>query len=166
MLQAHARRLIDRPAEAIFHYIAHGFFENYPRWSPEVCELELLTPGPVRLGTQARQVRIDHGRRSESTFQVAVYEPGQQIEFASLSSPYYRVRYYLEPVQEAACLHFTFELQLDFLLKPLQPVIIPVLWAESERVVNSLKRLLEAQQTQTASASVEPAFHPEPVPCF
>lgn len=166
MLQAHARLLIDRPVEAIFHYIAHGFFENYPKWSPEVEVLEPLTPGPLRLGTQARQVRVDHGRRSESTFQVVVYEPEQQIEFASLSSPHYRVRYSLEPVQAAACLHFTFELQLDFLLKPLKPVITPVLWAESERVVNNLKRLLEAPQTHPASASVEPVFHAEPVPCF
>lgn len=85
MVQAHAQSSIDRPAEAIFHYIATRFFENYPRWSPEVCELQPLTPGPVRLGTKARQVRVDQSRRSESTFQVTAYEPAQRLVFTSTS---------------------------------------------------------------------------------
>jgi hypothetical protein len=151
-IHAHANLLIDRPAPAIFHYIAAEFFENYPKWSPEVLELEPLTPGPVRLGTQARQVRVDKGRRSESTFQIAVYQPARQIDFVSTSSPHYRAHYRLEPIQEATRLHFAFELQLDFFLKPLKPIITPVLWAESARVVYNLKQLLEAQATRPGAA--------------
>ena len=134
MLHAHANLVLHCPADAIFHHIAAEISENYPKWSPEARELEPLTPGPVGLGNQTRQVRVDQGRRSKPTLQIAAYQPGRHIAFVSTSSPYYQVSYQLEPTQEAARLHFAFELQLDFFLKPLKPVIAPVLWAESERV--------------------------------
>jgi hypothetical protein len=50
MIQAHASLLFHRPAGA--------FFENYPKWFPEVLELEPRTPGPVELGPQARHIKF------------------------------------------------------------------------------------------------------------
>jgi len=68
VVKARADILIRRPPEVVFGFVARDFFANYPRWSPQVQRLELLTPGPIRVGSRARQVRIDQGRRSESTF--------------------------------------------------------------------------------------------------
>lgn len=166
MIEAHAKLLIDRPAPAIFHYIAHGFFDHYPKWSSEVQVLEPLTPGPVRLGTQARQVRIDQGRRSESTFQITAYEPARRLVFTSTSTPHYQASYHLEPVEAQTRLHFAFALELDFFLKPLKPVITPVLWAESARVVHNLKQLLEAQETQTVAPPHAPGYQAAPALCY
>ena len=35
--------VINKPIDKVFNFIAVDFFENYPRWSPEVQELEMLS---------------------------------------------------------------------------------------------------------------------------
>ncbi len=58
-----AQTVVACPAGEIFQYFGDGLFENYSKWSPEVKELEQITPGPVKLGTVGRQVRVDQERR-------------------------------------------------------------------------------------------------------
>jgi hypothetical protein len=145
IIQAQASVLIAQPKVTVFAYIATHFFENYPRWSPEVVDLEALTPGQLRLGTRGRQVRIDLGRRTESTFQVVAYQTARQIWFESLSSPLYRARYDLEPVNTGTRLTFAFEVHLGFIYTPFEPMITASMKAGSERVVHHLKRLLEPE---------------------
>ena len=36
-----------------------NFFSNYPRWSPEVVDLEQLSDGEIAVGTMGRQVRTE-----------------------------------------------------------------------------------------------------------
>jgi hypothetical protein len=145
IIQAQASVLIAQPKVPVFAYIATNFFENYPHWSPEVIELEALTSGPLRLGTRARQVRMDVGRRTESTFQVVAYQTARRIWFESLSSPLYRARYDLEPVDTLTRLTFAFEAHLGFFFKPFEPIITASMEAGSQRVVHHLKRVLEPE---------------------
>lgn len=58
--------VIKSSPETVFHYIGIDLFSNYPKWSPEVVELEQLSGGTVGVGTLGRQVRTDQGRRLES----------------------------------------------------------------------------------------------------
>lgn len=83
-----AHSLIDRPVDVVFHYVCDDFFSNYPKWSPEVRRLDALTGGPLTLGSMARQVRIDHGQQSESTFRVTEYRRPERVSFAGVSDPY------------------------------------------------------------------------------
>ena len=77
---AKASVLVECSPCDIFKYLGDGFFENYPKWSPEVVELESLSAGPVKLGTLAKQVRIDQGRRTESKFKIDVVRARQAPE--------------------------------------------------------------------------------------
>ncbi len=52
-----ANTIVSCPAAELFRFLGDGLFDNYPKWSPEVKELEQLTPGPVRLGTEGRQAQ-------------------------------------------------------------------------------------------------------------
>jgi hypothetical protein len=54
-----AQVVIRSTPEMIFEFIGVNFFSNYPRWSPEVVELEKLSDGDIAVGTLGRQVRID-----------------------------------------------------------------------------------------------------------
>ena len=74
-----ASTIIQSPADKLFNFIGNDLLINYPRWSPEVKELEKLTDGPIQLGTVCRQVRIDQGNRSESTFKVKIFDVGTRI---------------------------------------------------------------------------------------
>ncbi len=48
-----------------FEFIGFGFFENYPKWCPQVVELEPLSSEPVEAGPMARQVTLERGIKSE-----------------------------------------------------------------------------------------------------
>ena len=137
-----------RPCD-IFRYLGDGFFENYPKWSPEVVELEPLNEsGPVKLGTLARQVRIDQGRRSESRFKIDVYERDKRLGFAGVSDPF-RCVYELRNVNAGTSteLTFTFELsEIQMFMRPFEKLIRVVVQEGAERTVRNLKRLIETNK--------------------
>ena len=143
---AKASTLVERSSVDIFRYLGDEFFENYPKWSPEVVELEQITDGPVKLGTMARQVRIDQGRRTETRFTINSYEPGKRLEFTGVSDPF-RCVYELEEIEpgKSARLTFIFELtEIQMFMRPFEKLIRVVVQEGAERTVRNLKRLTEA----------------------
>ncbi|MBA4142117.1 MAG: SRPBCC family protein [Nitrosospira sp.] len=143
---AKASIAIDCPAGEVFEYLSDGFFENYPRWSPEVVELERLTEGPLKLGTLARQVRVDQGRRTETRFKINVYEPGKRVGFTGVSDPFC-CTYELREMDSGKSAHlvFIFELsEIQMFMRPFEKLIRVVVQEGAERTVRNLKRLTEA----------------------
>ena len=124
MVRAQASILIERPAAtAIYGCLVDDFERNYKRWSPEVQRLDLLTPGPLRVGTRARQVRVDQGRRTETTFQVRTLERPKRVCFAEIRNQY-RIDYVVEAVgdqRKRAVSRLTFGIQLSRLELYMRP---------------------------------------------
>lgn len=138
---------IHSPPDRVFDFIGVDFFTNYPKWSPEVIELERLTDGPMQLGTVARQVRIDQGHRSQSKFRVTKFEPGRCLSFTGLSDPY-RCTYDLQKLNSdnTTRLTFTFELlEILLFMRPFEKLIRVVVQDGAERTARNLKRLIEAE---------------------
>jgi hypothetical protein len=154
---AKARTLIECPPAEIFRYLGDGFFENYPKWSPEVVELESITDGPLKLGTIARQVRIDQGRRTETRFTINVYEPDKRLGFAGISDPF-RCTYELRDINSGKSeLIFTFELsEIQMFMRPFEKLIRVVVQEGAERTVRNLKQLTEANKCGMASLNSRP----------
>lgn len=133
------------PAE-IFKFIGDDFFQNYPKWSPEVKELKQITPGAVKIGTIARQVRIDVGRRSEANFKITIYERNRRLGFAGVSDPF-RCIYDLEEINsgKSTRLTFTFELlELLMIMRPMEALVRSTIKDGADRTVKNIKRLIEA----------------------
>lgn len=141
-----ANALIKSPSDKLFHFIGTDLLINYPRWSPEVCELEKLTDGPIKQNTLCRQVRIDQGNRSESTFKVKVFDIGERICFEGTTNPY-RCDYIIESVNEADCkITFVFEmLDLEMYMKPFEKLIRIAVQDGADRTVRNIKKLIEAE---------------------
>lgn len=140
--------VVNSPPNAIFDYIGVNFFANYPKWSPEVVELEQLSGGPVQLGTLARQVRVDQRRRLESRFEVTAYEADHCLRFAGVPDPFV-CTYDLEPTGAPDCttLTFTFEgFELRGYMKPFEKLIRVVVQDGAVRTVRNIKRLVERQR--------------------
>lgn len=138
--------VIQRPATEVFDFVGLNFLVNYPRWSREVIELVSLTDGPVRVGTTCRQVRIDQGRRSESTFNVTVFQLGRRVCFEGVSNPY-RCDYLFEPVTSTSATRiiFTFELlSLDMYMRPFEKLIRIAIQEGTEETVRNIKKMVEA----------------------
>lgn len=153
MVKAQAQILVGLPPEPVFVFVAEEFLHNYPRWSPEVRRLDLLTPGPLRVGSRARQVRVDQGRRSESTFRVVALEPPSRVGFAEVSGQF-GIEYRMDALGGgAACqtrLTFAFELRrLELYMRPFEKLIRSAVQEGAERVVRNIKGLLERETAPT-----------------
>ena len=140
-----ANTIIQTPSEKLFNFIGNDLLINYPRWSPEVKELEKLTDGPVKFGTLCRQVRIDQGNRSESTFKVKFFDVGARICFEGVSNPY-RCDYVIESVNASdSRIIFIFELlSLDLHVRPFEKLVRIAVQDGTERTVKNIKKLIEA----------------------
>ncbi len=141
---------IQRPSEQVFRFIGERFVANYPRWSPEVLEVKQISPGPVRVGMRARQVRVDLGHRTESVFAVTIFEHGRRICFEGMSCPY-RCDYALEEIRpnHSTRLSFTFELpRVELYMRPFETLIREAIRDGVERTVGKLKSLLEAERSE------------------
>lgn len=141
-----ASTIINKPVETVFNFIGVDFFENYPRWSPEVIECELLSDPPLRLNSLARQVRIDQGQRSESTFRVTCFDPFNKLTFEGVSNPY-RCFYIFKPgaTAEQTEITFTFELlKLELFMLPFEKLIHIAVREGAVRTVRNLKTLIES----------------------
>jgi hypothetical protein len=140
----------------VYGFVARDFFANYPRWSPEVRRLDVLTPGPVRVGSRARQVRVDQGRQSESTFRVTAIEEPLHLDFAE-GSNLFRISYRLTPVGAHTRLTFAFELtRLEFFMRPFEKLIRVAVQDGAERVVRNIKGLVERESAPPGNAADVP----------
>jgi hypothetical protein len=142
-----ANTIIQTPSDKLFNFIGNDLLINYPRWSPEVKELEKITDGPIRLGTLCRQVRIDQGNRSESTFKVKVFDAGARICFEGVSNPY-RCDYVIEPINASdSRITFIFELlSLDLHVRPFEKLVRIAVQDGTDRTVKNIKKLIESEQ--------------------
>ena len=138
--------IINKPVATVFNFIAVDFFENYPRWSPEVQELELLSAPPLQLNSLVRQVRIDNAQRSESTFKITTYKVGQQLVFEGVSNAY-RCSYDFASTNPSTNtqITFTFELlKLELFMLPFEKLISITVQDGAKRTVRNLKNLIES----------------------
>jgi hypothetical protein len=132
-----------------FEFIGFGFFENYPKWCPQVVELEPLSSEPVEAGPMARQVTLERGIKSESTFRISAFRPTCLITIAGVSEPF-NSSYALEAAgDERTKLAFSFELEeLDLAMRPFQKLIRAALQEGAAQTVENLKTLLESPAAQ------------------
>jgi hypothetical protein len=145
VVNANASTLIARSPESVFDFVAVRFYDNYPRWSPEVQCLEVLSPGPIAVGSMARQVRVDQGRQTDSTFTVVAFEQPSRLEFADCGNQY-RVGYRLEPLAGQTQLTFGIELiRLGLALRPFKKLIRAAMQDSAEQMVRNIKALLEME---------------------
>lgn len=155
MVKSRAEILIQRSPELVFGFVVTDFYRNYPRWSPEVRRLEVLTPGALRVGSRARQVRVDQGRQSESTFRVTLIEALLRVEFAE-GSDLFRTAYRMDPVGAHTRLSFAFELnRVEFYMRPFEKLIRMAIQDGAERVVRNIKGLAERELAPAPTDGVD-----------
>ena len=149
MIATKADVLVFQKVERVYQFVALDFVANYPRWSAEVVELKPLSTGPVQLGFQARQVRVDQGHKTESTFEVAELEPLKRVCFKGITAPY-RSIYQFDNLSPSTQVTFIFELeQLEPRMRPFEKLIRMALQDGAKRTVRKLKLLIEKEMLDT-----------------
>jgi hypothetical protein len=146
-----AEESINCSISKAYEYVGYKFFDNYPKWCPQVVELEQLSDPPVQVGTRGRQVTRDRGIDSESTFEVSAFAPSEKLEIRGSSEPF-RSSYEFQSEEGGGTrVAFTFELlEIDLVMRPFQKLIRSALQDGAIQTIENIKRLLEEQEGQTA----------------
>lgn len=134
-------KVIDRPAAAVWKFLAVDHVRNHPRWDPRM-ELRQLTEGPMRAGTRIhrRHTRLDVP--IEGTMEVVEFEPERAmatvIQDNTPSGPLeVHSRMTMEPVDEGRT-KLTIELEMPGMAASMDPAMI-------EGSLTRMKELIEAE---------------------
>ena len=96
-------KIVQRPPETVFDFVAAHHFQNHPRWDPDLLEMRQTSPGAVQVGTTAHVVRRQGGRRVDGTATVTEYEPTRSASWNVEFGPFLlRQRAELVPEQGGA----------------------------------------------------------------
>ena len=139
-----ANAVVECPLQSAFDYVGFGLFEHYRLWCLQVVELDVISKGPLGVGTMARQVTLDRGIRTESTFRIAEFNPPTIVELEGISDPF-RSIYALEEAGAASImLIFSFEIrELELFMRPFKKLVRSALQEGAQQTVENLKQLLE-----------------------
>ena len=137
---------IERPIADVFAFIGDRFYENYPKWAPEVVELEPLDGNQLFVGAKTKQVRADQGALVESVFEITDYQPVVNLTFKGIDEPY-KHEYILQSIDEPYCTELTFRFELseiEVFMRPFQKLIRASIEEGAENTVENIKNLMLA----------------------
>ncbi len=137
----------------VFCFVANNFFLNYPKWAPEVVELEALDGDQVRVGAKGRQVREDNDSQIESIFEVVEYNPHTIFVIQGLSTPY-KQSYLVDSDDQGNQTKLTFRfdlLEIEIFMRPFEKLIRVAIEDGAENTVEKIRDLVHTHQMQLAS---------------
>ena len=139
MAHADATITIDRPAKAVFEFLADGM--NNPHWRPTVIDIQ---PVPGKPGTFKQGLK-GPGGRIDGDYEITVSKPNELLVFQVIAGPARPTgTYKLEAAGNATRLTFTLDFQPKGLAKLMDPMIASTMRSEVAMLSN-LKAYLESQ---------------------
>jgi len=148
-----ASQVIERPPAEVFRFVATDHFQNHPTWDPAVTAITQTSPGPMGVGTTARLVRTDRGRRVEGTMEVTEYQPVSSFTEVSRFGPFtLHARARLVPVAPAST---RLELVIDTQARGVMGLLLPLMKGTfrktTARSLRSIKEQVEATAPPTTT---------------
>jgi hypothetical protein len=141
--------VIERPVEEVFDYVAderHG-----PSFNRRISRVELLTPGPIGVGSRFG-VEVTMMRRVfDMTVEFTVFERPQRLGSVSRSLPrggkgrplLTEGSLSFDPVPEGTRMRWSWQVETPGAMRLLVPLVARMGRRQERRVWGSLKRLLE-----------------------
>jgi carbon monoxide dehydrogenase subunit G len=132
---------IERPPEEVFAFVTDP--AAYPRWQPSLVEVRPHSRGPLRVGSEATEVRRFLGREMETTWTCVEHEPGRRSAIESDEGPVpFKGTFLLEP--SGAGTRFTWTVETRGAAARLGgPLVGRATKRELEANAGRLKKLLE-----------------------
>lgn len=136
---------ISRTVKEVYDYIVN--FENAPKWQPAVIEVKRLTEGPIRVGTQFREVAKMMGLRINTICEITELEANKKFAFKGTSTGplEYEASYTLEPSGNATRLNIVGKMRTKGFWKLLEPIFKGEVKKESRQELLSMKRAIETR---------------------
>ena len=142
MVRVQASQIINRPQADVFQFVATDHFTNHPRWDPSIVEMEQTSTGPMGVGTTARLVRLDRGKRTEGTVKITEYQPHQRFAAVVSFGPFVLHQQAQVEAPETNCSRLT--LTIDTQATGIMRALLPLLSGTFRRTMTeSLRRIKE-----------------------
>jgi Polyketide cyclase / dehydrase and lipid transport len=143
-----ASQVIERSPAEVFRFVATDHFQNHPTWDPAVTAITQTSPGPMGVGTTARLVRTDRGRRVEGTMEVTEYQPVSSFTEVSRFGPFtLHARARLVPVAPAST---RLELVIDTQARGVMGLLLPLMKGTFRKTMARSLRSIKEQVEETA----------------
>lgn len=133
---------LNRPVDRIFAFIVEA--RNLPAWQSGLIQNEMLTEGPLRVGTRFREVRRTGPRQSEIQAEVTTFEPNKHFATRTLTKPQVAVSYSFEPEDGGTRLSYKFVMLTGGVLRLLEPLIARSIRNDTDSDFEKLKRIVES----------------------
>jgi hypothetical protein len=144
-----ASQVIQRPPTEVFRFVATEHFQNHPKWDPAVTSITQTSPGPMGVGTTARLVRTDRGRRVEGSMEVTEYQPVRSFTEVSRFGPFtLHARATLAPVAPSST---RLELVIDTRARGVIRLLLPLMKGTFRKTMARSLRIIKQQVEATAS---------------
>jgi len=132
--------LIRRSDEEIFDFVA----DERNNYDPQIQQAELLTEGPIGVGTRFRSVSQSGGRRVEMIIEITEYErPRRFASTTHLSSMDIRSTLTFEPTAGGTLMRWSSQIEPRGLLRLLSPLLAGIGKRQTAAIWANLKRTLE-----------------------
>jgi carbon monoxide dehydrogenase subunit G len=144
---------IDAPIETVFALFSD--LEHAPERIKAIKKLELLTPGPVGVGTRFRETRVLFGKEATEEMYFTVFEPSRRYEVrADSCGAAYRSVYEFRPQGSGTVVDVTFEARPVTLFAKLMAPVAFLMKGMLKKCltadVEDLKRFAEAKAVPAA----------------
>lgn len=106
---------IPCPPSHVFDWLTD--FSKWPKWAVGIRRMEKVTPGPLAVGSQVREIWTGAGENDSQIWEISQWVPNDVLEMrssASLASA--RSYFRLEPTRSGTRLAVKMELQTEGLL--------------------------------------------------
>lgn len=122
--------------------------ENLPGRVTDITKVEVLTPGPVGLGTRYKETRVVFKRAATETFAFTAFEPGRRYEVTAAScGAEYRTDFRFTPAGAGTRVDVTFAVRgvslFAKLMRPLAGLMMGMMKKCVVRDLDDLGRALE-----------------------
>lgn len=136
------------PLERVFARASD--IENAPEMIPAIRKIEMLTPGPVRVGTRFRETRVVFGREHTETLEVTGFDPPRSYTVGCESCGCrYESRFSFRPKDGGTDVEMTFEATpLTFFAKVMGVLMRPMTKKMAEHCAKDLDSIVAAAEAR------------------
>ncbi len=137
---------IARPPEDVFAYLDD--LSRHGEWQASIRETQVLTEGPTRVGSRARDTRQVPGGARPITYEITAHDPPRSVSFRGVDGP---VRVIGTATVTPADGGSRVAVELEFVGRGLGKLLLPLVRSQARRELPAdqqrLKERLEGQSS-------------------
>ena len=145
MIRHTATVTLNKPAAEVFKFVGADYFQNHPKWDSRVVNMQVDTPGLVKVGTKGHETRKQGGRSMTYAFEVTEFKPNSSIAFKAGSGPAQMTfGYNVKPVgDKQSQLDIDINMKFGGIMGLFEPFMAGGIKKEFDHITSEIKRMVE-----------------------